>query len=198
MADAKSVMELRHQTGAGVVDCKQALEEAGGDMAKATEILHKKGAAKAARKNAERTVSEGILASYLHHNRRLAAIVEVQCETDFVALNQDFVTFANDMAMQIAAMNPEYVAPENIPAEVLDKQRALFMEELASENKPDEIKAKIVEGKLNKWYSDVCLLKQTFFKDDDKTVEALLTELIAKTGEKIVIARFSRLEMAHA
>jgi elongation factor Ts len=198
MADAKSVMELRHQTGAGVVDCKQALEEAGGDMAKATDILHKKGAAKAARKNAERTVSEGILASYLHHNRRLAAIVEVQCETDFVALNQDFVTFANDMAMQIAAMNPEYVAPENIPAEVLDKQRALFMEELASENKPDEIKAKIVEGKLNKWYSDVCLLKQTFFKDDDKTVEALLTELIAKTGEKIVIARFSRLEMAHA
>ncbi|MFA4955104.1 MAG: translation elongation factor Ts [Patescibacteria group bacterium] len=198
MADAKSVMELRNQTGAGVVDCKQALEEAGGDMAKATDILRKKGAAKAARKNAERTVSEGILASYLHHNRRLAAIVEVQCETDFVALNQDFVNFANDMAMQIAAMNPEYVAPENIPAEVMDKQRALFMEELASENKPDEIKAKIVEGKLNKWYSDVCLMKQTFFKDDDKTVEALLTELIAKTGEKIVIARFSRLEMAHA
>jgi len=195
MADAKQVMELRGRTGAGMIDCKVALEEANGDMEKAIDILRKKGAAKAAKKSAERTASEGILATYLHHNRRLAAIVEIQCETDFVARNEDFVNFANDMAMQVAAMNPEYVSPDTVPAEEVEKQRTFFTEQMASENKPDDIKAKIVEGKINKWFADVCLTKQAFFKDEEKTIEQMLTELIAKTGEKVVIARFVRYEM---
>ncbi|MDQ7815194.1 MAG: translation elongation factor Ts [Patescibacteria group bacterium] len=195
MADAKQVMELRGRTGAGMVDCKVALEEANGDMEKAIEILRKKGAAKAAKKSAERTASEGILATYLHHNRRLATIVEIQCETDFVARNEDFVNFANDMAMQVAAMNPEYVSPETVPAEEVEKQRTFFTEQMASENKPDDIKAKIVEGKINKWFADVCLTKQAFFKAEEKTIEQMLTELIAKTGEKVVISRFVRYEM---
>ena len=191
-------MELRNQTGAGVVDCKQALDEANGDMEKAVEILRKKGAAKAAKKSAERTASEGIIATYLHHNKKLAAMVEVQCETDFVGRNEDFLAFANDMAMQVAAMNPEYVSPENVPADVLEKQRRLFREELAGENKPEDIKAKIAEGKLNKWFSEVCLTKQQLFKDDDKTVEQCMVEISAKTGEKIAISRFARFEMAPA
>ncbi|MFA5185969.1 MAG: translation elongation factor Ts [Patescibacteria group bacterium] len=197
MADAKQVMELRNLTGAGMVDCKQALDEAGGDMEKAVEVLRKKGAAKAAKKSAERTASEGIIASYLHHTKKLAALVEVQCETDFVGRGEDFQNFANDVAMQVAAMNPEFVSPETIPAADVEKQRRLFTEEMASENKPEDIKAKIVEGKLNKWYADACLTKQQFFKDETKTIEQIMTELSAKTGEKIAISRFVRYEMVN-
>lgn len=197
MADAKQVMELRSMTGAGVVDCQQALDEAGNDMQKAVEVLKKKGAAKAAKKS-ERSTAEGMLATYLHHNKRLASMVEIQCETDFVARNPEFVAFANDIAMQVAAMSPEYVSPETIPAELVAKQREAFLAELAEDKKPEEIKAKIIDGKLNKWYSEVCLTKQAFFKDEDRTIEQLMTELIAKIGEKIVIARFTRMEMAAA
>ena len=188
-------MELRNRTGAGMVDCKNALEEAGGDMEKAIEILRKKGAAKAAKKSAERTASEGIIATYLHHTKKLAAMVEVQCETDFVGRGEDFQNFANDVAMQVAAMNPEFVSPETIPAEAVEKQRAFFTEEMANENKPEDIKAKIIEGKLNKWYADACLTKQQFFKDETKTIEQCMIELSAKTGEKIAISRFVRYEM---
>lgn len=198
MADAKQVMDLRNRTGAGVVDCKQALDESQGDMDKAIEILRKKGAAKAAKKSAERTAAEGIVATYLHHTKKLAAMVEVLCETDFVARNEDFVKFANDVAMQVAAMNPEFLSPESIPAEAVEKQRQLFLAEMASENKPDEIKAKIVEGKLNKWYADACLTKQQLFSDDTKTVEQYMTEISAKTGEKVALSRFVRFEMAAA
>jgi elongation factor Ts len=196
MADAKTVMELRNRTGAGIVDCKQALEEAGDDMDKAIEILKKKGALKAAKKSAERTTAEGMIATYLHHNKRLASMVELQCETDFVARNQDFGTLANDIAMQIAAMNPEYVSPESIPQEFVSKQREIFLAELAEEKKPEEIKVKIVEGKLQKWYTEVCLTKQAFFKDEDQTIEELVNQKIATIGEKIVIARFARFEMS--
>ncbi|MFH1077734.1 MAG: translation elongation factor Ts [Patescibacteria group bacterium] len=195
MADAKQVMELRNQTGAGIVDAKNALEEAGGDMQKAMEILKKKGVAKAAKKTSERTTSEGLVASYIHHTRKLGAMVEIQCESDFVALNEEFRQFADDMAMQVAAIDPLYVSPETIPADVLEKQREIFKAEMEGENKPDEIKAKIIEGKLAKWYSEVCLMKQPFFRDEDKTVEELLNEKIAKIGEKIVIARFVRFNM---
>lgn len=188
-------MELRNRTGAGMVDCKMALEEAAGDMEKAIEILRKKGAAKAAKKSAERTASEGIVATYLHHTKKLAAMVEVQCETDFVGRGEDFQNFANDVAMQVAAMNPEFVSPETIPAEAVEKQRVFFTEEMAGENKPEDIKAKIVEGKLNKWYADACLTKQQFFKDETKTIEQYMTEISAKTGEKIAISRFVRYEM---
>ncbi len=195
MADAKLVMELRSRTGAGMVDCKNALDEAGGDIQKAIEVLKKKGALKAAKKTAERTTSQGVIAAYLHHNHRLAAMVEVQSESDFVARNQEFLDFANDVAMQVAAMNPEYVSPETIPEDVKEKQRQTFLAEIAADNKSEDIKQKIVEGKMQKWYAEICLLKQSFFKEDDKTIEDLLNEKIAKIGEKIVIARFSRYEM---
>ncbi len=196
MIDAKVVYELRNRTGAGIVDCKNALEEAGGDMEKAIEVLKKKGAIKAAKKSAERQASEGIIASYVHHNGKLAAIVELACETDFVARNEEFKQLASDLALQVAAMDPTYVSPETIPVEEVEKKKQEFLAELANDNKPEDIKVKIVEGKLNKWYSDVCLTKQSFIKDDTKTIEQLLTELIAKIGEKIVPTRFTRMQMA--
>jgi len=196
MVDPKIVMELRNRTGAGMMECKSALEEAGSDMEKAIEVLRRKGVAKAAKKTAERTASEGMIATYLHHNKRLAAMVELLCETDFSARTDEFQALANDIAMQVAAMNPEFVSPETIPAETLEKMRAAFTEEMAGENKPDEIKAKIVEGKLAKWYSDACLTKQAFFKNEEKTIEQIIIEYIAKTGEKVVISRFARFEMA--
>jgi len=192
MADAKQVMELRSQTGAGMMDAKNALEEAGGDMQKATEILKKKGAAKAAKKTSERAAAEGVVAAYIHHTKKLGALVEVRCETDFVARTEEFKLFADDIAMQVAAIDPLFLSPETIPENVLEKQRQIFTEEMAGENKPDEIKAKIIEGKLAKWYSEVCLMKQPYFRDEDKTVEELLTEKIAKIGEKIAIERFVR------
>lgn len=195
MADAKMVAELRDKTGAGMMACKKALTEAGDDMVKAVEILKKMGAMKAAQKTAERTTAEGIIVTYLHHNKKLASMLELQCESDFVARNEDFVVFANDLAMQVAAMAPEYVSPDSIPEADVEKQKQVFVQEIAEDKKPDDIKAKIVQGKLDKWMQDVCLTKQAFFKDEDKTVEQLLTEKIATIGEKIVIARFARWEL---
>lgn len=194
--DNKLVMELRNRTSAGIVDCKNAMEEAGGDMEKAIEILKKKGAIKAAKKSAERTASEGLLATYLHHNGKLAAIVELACETDFVARNEAFKQLANDLALQVAAADPMYVSPEKIPAEDVEKKKAEFTAEMAEDKKPDDIKAKIIEGKLNKWYSDVCLTKQSFIKDEEKTVEQLVTGLSGTIGEKIEVTRFVRMQMA--
>jgi elongation factor Ts len=196
MVDAKLVMELRNRTGAGVVDAKNALEEAGGDMDNAIEILKKKGALKAAKKSSERTTSEGVIASYIHHTKKLGAMVELQCETDFVARNEEFQALANDIAMQVAAIDPLYVSSDSIPMNESEKQREIFKAEMEADNKPEEIKAKIIEGKMNKWYSEVCLLNQSFFKDEDKTVQDLLNEKIAKIGEKIVIARFERYVMS--
>lgn len=194
--DAKIVYELRSRTGAGIVDCKNALEEAGGDMDKAIEVLKKKGAIKAAKKSAERQATEGLIATYVHHNGKLAAMVELACETDFVARNEEFKELANDLALQVAAMDPQYVSPETIPAEMVEKKKQEFLAELVDDKKPEEIKQKIIEGKLNKWYSDVCLVKQSFIKDEDKTIEQLLNEKIAKIGEKIVPTRFQRMMMA--
>lgn len=196
MADAKQVMELRNMTGAGIVDVKNALDEAGGDMEKAIEVLKKKGAAKAAKKTSERTTAEGIVASYIHHNKKLGALVELQCETDFVARNEEFVQLANELAMHVAAIDPLYLSPELVPTNEFEKQQMIFKEEVAAENKPDDIKAKIIEGKMNKWYSEVCLTRQSFFKDEDKTVEQYVAEKIAKIGEKIAIARFVRFQMS--
>lgn len=193
--DNKLVMELRNRTSAGIVDCKKALEEAGGDMEKAIEILKKKGAIKAAKKAAERTASEGLLATYLHHNGKLASIVELTCETDFVARNEAFKQLANDLALQVAAVEPTYVSPELIPAEDVAKKKAEFEAELAGDNKPEDIKAKIVEGKLNKWYADTCLTKQAFIKDEEKTIEQLIAELSGTIGEKIAVTRFVRMQM---
>lgn len=194
--DAKTVAELRNRTGAGMVDCKVALDEAGGDLEKAIEVLKKKGAIKAAKKQAERTASEGLIVTYVHHNGKLAALLELACETDFVARTEDFKSLAEELALQVAAMDPAYVSPETIPTEEVEKKRAEFTAELAEDKKPDDIKQKIVEGKLNKWYSEVCLTKQTLIKDDNKTVEQLIGEKVAKIGEKIVPTRFVRMQMA--
>ncbi len=194
--DAKMVVELRNRTGAGMVDCKNALDEAQGDMEKAIEVLKKKGAIKAAKKSAERQATEGLVATYVHHNGKLAAMVELSCETDFVARTDEFKELAVDIALQVAAMDPQFVSPETIPAEEVEKKRNEFLAELAEDKKPEDIKQKIVEGKLNKWYSDVCLTKQSFIKDEDKTIEQLLNEKIAKIGEKIAPTRFHRMQMA--
>lgn len=194
--DAKTVAELRNRTGAGMVDCKVALDEAAGDIEKAIEVLKKKGAIKAAKKSAERTATEGLIVTYVHHNGKLAAMLELSCETDFVARNEEFKALAEELALQVAAMDPTYVSPEMIPVADVEKKRAEFMLELAEDKKPEEIKAKIIEGKLNKWYSEVCLTKQTLIKDDEKTVEQLVNEKIAKIGEKIAPTRFVRMQMA--
>lgn len=194
--DAKLVVELRNRTGAGMVDCKNALDEASGDMDKAIEVLKKKGAIKAAKKSAERQASEGLVATYVHHNGKLAAMIELACETDFVARTDEFKALAQDLALQVAAMDPMYVSPELIPAEEVEKKRNEFLAELAEDKKPEDIKQKIVEGKLNKWYAEVSLTKQSFIKDEDKTIEQLLNEKIAKIGEKIAPTRFTRMQMA--
>ncbi|MBP7133599.1 elongation factor Ts [Patescibacteria group bacterium] len=194
--DAKLVYDLRGRTGAGIVDCKNALEEAGGNAEQAIEILKKKGAIKAAKKTAERQATEGLLATYVHHNGKLAAIVELSCETDFVARNEEFRQLAQDLALQVAATDPQYVSPEMIPAEILEQKKQEFLAELAEDKKPEEIKLKIIEGKLNKWYSDVCLTKQAFIKNEDQTIEQLLNEKIAKIGEKIAPTRMQRMQMA--
>lgn len=194
MIDAKTVAELRSMTGAGIVECKKALEETGGDLQKAAEVLRKNGAAKAAKKS-DRHTAEGVVHAYIHTNEKVGAMIELQCETDFVARTQDFKDLAHEIAMQAAATDPVYVSPDAIPAEEVSKLRAEFAAELAEDKKPDDIKAKIVEGRLNKWYSEVTLLKQLWVKDDSKTIEQLINEKISTIGEKIVVARAVRFHL---
>ena len=192
--DMEIVRKLREQTGIGILECKKALEESGGNVEKAVEILRKKGYEKAKSKSS-RATNQGVIGSYIHSNNRIGVILEVGCETDFVAKNEDFIRFTKDVAMQIAAMNPDYVSSDDIPAEVLEKEREIVREQLKNSGKPANIIDNIVEGKLKKFYSEVCLLNQTFFKDDKFTIESLLTEMIHKIGENIVIKRFTRYEV---
>ncbi len=194
MSDAKQVMELRKMTGAGVLDSKKALEEAGGDVEKAVQLLKERGAAKAAKREGRET-AEGVVACYIHHTKKLAAMLELQCETDFVARNEAFQELADNLAMQVAAIDPLYVSPDQVPANELEKQREIFKEELEGENKPDDIKEKIIEGKMQKWFSEVCLLNQAYFKNEDETVNEHIQAVIAKTGENISVARFTRYTM---
>lgn len=189
----KEITELRNRTGAGMMDCKKALEESSGDIEKAIEHLRKKGAATAA-KRAEREAKEGIVAVYTHGNK-LGSMVEVNCETDFVARNEDFKAFARDMAMQVAASAPLYVSREEVPAEVLEKEKEIESEKLKAEGKPAEIIEKILEGKMDKFYGEVCLLEQPFIKDGSVKIQDLINEQIAKIGEKIQIRRFERFEL---
>jgi elongation factor Ts len=191
---AKDVAELRAKTGCGMMDCKNALSEAGGNLDEAMEILKKKGIAKAAKK-AERETKEGIIESYIHANNKIGVLVEVLSETDFVAKNEEFKEFAHDIALHIAAMVPKYVAKEDIPASVIEEEKASLINEVKASGKPAQIIEKIVEGRLNKYFSEVCLLDQPFVKDPDKTVRDLLNEKIAKIGEKIEIKRFCRFEI---
>ena len=192
--DPKVVMQLREMTGAGIVDAKNALEEALGDLASAAELLRKKGVTKAATRS-ERATAEGLVNAYIHANGKVGAMVELLCETDFVARTEQFTRLAHDLAMQVAAANPLYLKPEDVPPEVVAKEREIAAEEIAGAGKPPEIVEKIVTGKLEKFYSDACLLKQTFIKDEDITVEELIGQVIAKTGENIQILRFVRMTL---
>ncbi len=191
---AQMVKELREKTGAGMMDCKKALQEADGNMEKAIEILRKKGIA-AAQKRAGRTASEGLIGSYIHMGGKIGVLVEVNCETDFVARNEMFQELVKNIAMQIAASNPKYVKPEEIPEEVINKEKEIYIEQAKAQGKPDNIAQKIAEGRLKKFYSEVCLLNQPYIKDDKKTVQDVITDAIAKIGENIQVRRFVRYEL---
>jgi elongation factor Ts len=191
MADAKTVMQLRQMTGAGMMDAKGALEETGGDLEKAAELLRKKGVAKAAKK-AERETKEGRVVSYTHANGKLGAMVEVLCETDFVARTEQFQELCRDLAMHIAASDPLYVKRADVPADLIEKEKAIYREEMAGQAKSADILEKIIDGKINKYFSEVCLLEQSFIKDEDKTIEEVVKEKIASLGENIQVTRFSR------
>lgn len=189
---ANAVKVLREKTGAGMMDCKKALVEAGGNEEKAIAYLREKGLAKAAKK-AGRATSQGVIGSYIHNNGKLGVMVEVKCETDFVAKNEKFQAFAKDLAMQVAAASPVCVTIEQVPADLLAKEREIYKNQAMQEGKPEAIAEKIVEGRMKKFYSEVCLLEQPFIKDDKKTIKDLLNELIAVLGENMQIGRFSRL-----
>ncbi|TCS82971.1 translation elongation factor Ts [Tepidibacillus fermentans] len=191
---ASAVKELREKTGAGMMDCKKALTEANGDMEKAIEILREKGIASAAKK-AGRIAAEGIVESYIHGGGRIGVLVEVNCETDFVAKTNEFKTFVRDVAMHIAATNPKYIAREEVPQEEIEKERQILTQQALNEGKPEKIVEKMVEGRLEKFYKEICLLEQPFVKDPDKTIDQLVKEQIAKIGENINIRRFVRFEL---
>lgn len=191
---ASLVKELRERTGAGMMDCKKALAESNGDIEKATDFLREKGLAAAAKK-AGRIAAEGLVESYIHGAGRIGVLVEVNCETDFVAKTEDFKNFVREIAMQIAAAKPEYVNKEEIPEEIIDKERTILRSQALNEGKPEKIVDKMVSGRIEKYYKEVCLMEQPFIKDPDVTVKQLLTEKIAKIGENISIRRFTRYEL---
>jgi elongation factor Ts len=188
------IKELRERTGAGVVDCKKVLTDMDGDVDKAVKELQKRGIAKAAKK-AGRIAAEGLVGSYVHDGGRIAVLVEVNCETDFVSRGDEFQTLCEDVAMQIAAMNPGYVRAEEIPESDVKAQEEIFSAQVAKEGKPEKIIPKIVTGKLAKWKKENCLVDQPFVKNGDVTIADLVTQLTASTGEKITIRRFSRFEV---
>jgi len=192
--DINLIKQLRDLTGAGVADVKEALEEAKGDIEKAKDVLRLKGQ-KSAAKRTERSTSQGLIGSYVHSNGKIGVLVEVNCETDFVARTADFQELVHNIALQIAAAAPEYVKSEDVPAEIVAKEKSICDEELAKEKKPEAIKEKIIKGKLQKFYSIVCLLNQSFIKDDKIIIKDLVNEVIAKTGENIQIKRFVRFSM---
>ncbi|PTM58975.1 translation elongation factor Ts [Desmospora activa] len=191
---AAQVKELREKTGAGMMDCKKVLTEADGDMEKAIELLREKGLSKAEKK-ADRVAAEGVVESYIHAGGRIGVLVEINCETDFVGKTDEFRSFAKDIAMQIAALNPLYVRREEVPEEELDKEREILRSQALQEGKPEHIVDKMVEGRLDKFFERVCLLEQSYIKDGDKTVNELVKEKIAKIGENIAIRRFVRYEL---
>lgn len=193
MVTAQMVKELRDKTGAGIMDCKRTLVETNGDMDKAVDILRKKGLASAAKK-ASRIAAEGIVDSYIHGGGRIGVLVEVNIETDFAAKNAEFKQFVRDICLQVCASKPLYVSIEDIPAAVIEKEKEILKAQAVNEGKPEKIADKIVEGRMKKFYQDVCLLEQPWIKDDDKTINQLLLEKIAMIGENIKIRRFVRFE----
>jgi len=191
MISAQDVKKLREQTGAAMMDAKHALEEAGGDIEKAIESLRKKGQ-KMAAKRAGREAKEGCVAAYIHANGQVGAMVELVSETDFVARNEQFKELAYDIAMHVAATDPQYLSSDDVPEEVIKKEKEVYREQLAKEGKPESMMENIMKGKLKKFYTDVCLLDQSFIKDEEKTVAEVITEAIGRMGEKIEIRRFAR------
>jgi elongation factor Ts len=194
---AKDVKALRDRTGAGMMDCKAALQESNGDMEKAIDILRTKGAAKAA-KRAERKAAEGAIGTYLHHNGKVAVLIELNSETDFVAKNPEFQQLARDLAMHIASAAPLAVSSADIPEAEVERERAVYAAQVAEEGKPEAIRAKIVEGKIQKWFKESSLLDQQFVKDPERTIRELVDGISAKTGEKISVARFVRFQVGGA
>jgi len=194
MSTLEQIKNLRERTGAGIVEVKKALEEAGGDDQKAIEILRKRGQEKAMKKS-DRVAGEGVVVSYIHSNGRVGAMVKLLCETDFVGRNEAFKALAQDIAMHVTAANPKYLKPEEVPAEIVEKEREIWTAQLAQENKPADIMQKILEGKEKKFREEISLLTQPFVKNPDQTIGALLTENISKIGENIQIGEFHRIEL---
>ena len=191
---ASAVKELRERTGAGMLDCKKALDETNGDIDKAIAVLREKGLSAAANK-AGRVATEGVVESYIHGGGRIGVLVEINCETDFVGKTDQFKEFARDIAMHIAAANPKYVRREEVPSDELEKEKEILKNQALNEGKPEKIGEKMVEGRINKYYEEYCLLEQPFIKDPDKTINTLLTEKISTIGENISIRRFARFEL---
>ena len=197
---ATMVKDLREVTGAGPLDCKKALEQTDGDVKGAVELLREKGLARAAKKlGAGRVMNEGLIETYLHFSKRLGVIVEINCETDFVAATETFKTFCKDVAMHIASMSPQYVTQEDVPQPVIDYERhiqlSILKEDEKNAKKPEEILHKIIDGRMSKFYKDIVLMEQDFIKDDSKTIAQLLKEVVAELGESIQIRRFARFEL---
>ena len=188
---SQMVKELRDKTNAGMMDCKKALSENDGDMDKAVDFLRQKGLAVAA-KRSDRATSEGVIETYIHSNGKLGAMVEVGCETDFVAKTDSFIEFAKEIAMHVAAANPIGLAREDVPAEVLEREKAIYVQQALDSGKPENIVEKIVGGKMDKYYSEICLLEQKFVKDPDVTIQDMLNEIVASMGENITVKRFAR------
>jgi elongation factor Ts len=188
------IKKLHDQTGAGVLECKKALEESGGDFEEAVAILRKKGI-KVASKRASKAASEGMVYAYIHAGSQVGVLVEVNCETDFVARTDDFRVFCEEISMQIAAMRPRWVAPEDVPQEAMDREREILREQALGEGKPANVVDKMVEGRLRKFYEDNCLLKQPYIRNDSLSIEDLLNELMGKTGERVVVRRFVRYQV---
>jgi elongation factor Ts len=191
---AQMVKELRTATGAGVNDCKKALEESSADFEKAVEILRKKGLASAAKK-ASRDTREGIIGNYVHFGGKAAALVELNCETDFVARTDQFQALARDLAMHVVAARPQWLTREEVPADVIEKEKAIYTEQMANSDKPAQVVEKIIAGKLDKWLTEVCFLEQPYIKDPDRKIQDLLTDIVASLGENIRVTRFARLEI---
>lgn len=195
--DANTVKNLRDITGAGFMDCKKALTETNGDIDAAVKILREKGIAAAAKKDG-REASEGLIGVYVHTDGKQAAMVELNCETDFVARTDDFGQLAREIGMQIVAMRPLYLSREDVPAEVLEAEKAIYRQQAATEGKPEAVQDKIAEGRVEKFYSQVCLLEQSFIKDDKQTIQSLIKEAVAKLGENIQIKRYIRYNIGEA
>ncbi len=191
---AAMIKDLRERTAAGMSDCKKALQETDGDMEKAIDFLRKKGLAKAAKK-AGREATEGLVSSYIHAGGRIGVLVEVNCETDFVARNEDFIAFTRDIAMQIAAMNPQFVRKDEVDESVVARERSVLLAKALESGKPEAVVAKMVDGQISKWLKEICLLDQSWVKNPDKTIDQVQQELVAKIGENIRIRRFVRFEL---